>query len=104
MADVPDDKGGENQGAGNDADQDSWVTPSMDRLLDDAVDERRDPNHCEQSADPVEGSGMGILALRYEKPHADQRDDDDRRVDQEDRSPGVMSQQPAGDERASREA
>src|ERR1700674_648183 len=104
MAEVPDDKRREDQGPGDNPAQHPGVGPTMDRLFDDAIDQRSDANYRQQAAHPVEGSRLRILALRHEKPDADQGDDDDRRIDQKDGSPGVMAEEPAGDQRAKREA
>ena len=104
MAHIPEDKYGQDRYATDDPSQYPWVAPTMDRLLDDPIDEGSDADHGEDSADPIEGSRLRILAFRDQEPHAEQRNDHDRRVDQENGSPGVMGQQPAGDQRAKREA
>src|SRR4029077_1496554 len=104
MAQVPDHEGGEDHGPRDDPDQDPWVGPAMDGLLDDAVEQRGKARHGEQPANRVEGSRVRVLALRYEEPDAEQREDDDRRIDQEDGSPGVVGQQKAGEWRPEREA
>src|SRR2546427_10672523 len=80
------------------------VSPATNRLFDDAADDARHAEHLEDGADPIESPRGRVLALWYEEPHADDRNDDPRCVDHEDGTPVVVREQPAGQERSQRQS
>ncbi len=88
---------------GNGADEgreDQGVGPAAARSLDDAEHERGEAGDAQHGADGVEAGGGRVLGLGYQDQAGRDAGGGHGHVDEEDRPPPVVLQQPAADQRA----
>lgn len=97
-ASLPQCEDDEHGSADTDACQGSGAAPTPVRAFDDGVDDGGHTDRRQDKTDDIDGVRCGVARRRHEQPCADDGDDGDRNIDEEERSPGeVFEQPPAGD-------
>jgi hypothetical protein len=91
-------KGAEGGDADDDRDRDGGA-PAAVAGLDDREDDRRQGQRAECDAGGVEAPALRIGALAHHDQRGSERSDDDRHVDEEDRSPADALDQCAAEQR-----
>jgi hypothetical protein len=101
---LPDDERRQQRGADHERADDLDGSPATSGAFDDPEEQRDEADCREQGAEHVEAWRVLVARLGDEQHDRDDRDDADWHVDEEDRSPPVVLEQVAANQRADRDA